>query len=911
MNVRRYVEGTCGLAAVFASLAFMPAVADEFVWQGTTNNVLSLTSPSSYKVDGATATRLPGADDFVTIDNNTYAEVDNDTINFINSVGYFWLRWGCRLVFNVTTNASVTVPLSAMNVSSGAASAYGTIEKNCGSELSLTSISSSFLYGSNKQHVDYYCACIKVNSGAVRIQETGDASRKSEYFMLGELAVADGAAVFLPQPGNSYIWGLSGDGLVTNDCAIAGATIIRIQSGPATFGGMLASRAKLSSLQVVGNQKFTSTASTINSAVFHLDSPKGGVGYAGLASFGANESSLSSLGTFGSLQLRSQCTNHLEYIGLGGETVSKQIYIYGGLGYPQIIDAGAHGGETFTGTWYGGTAVASFGGINLIITGSNTQEFVLNQNLKDSILNGTGSAGHQWEGQLRPLSVTKRGTGTWYMGNNNRTFSGIVAVEEGTLAFATIKDRGLTCSLGVATNCYESKTSDSHEPFAKPDYADGNPVGYAIRLGAPGDLTKTGTLEYRGSAAVDCSTRPIAVTGGGRLLSTGGSLKFSGVFPYNAGENTLTLDGERTDNVLNDVTNCVGNLSIVKKGSGTWKLLGEQTFSGDVAVEEGVLQIGVCYTWFTINYRQNNTNATSWSSWKKHVRMKEFGLFDKDGARCNANLEYTAKTSNLSTLTLEPGQTEYRQAPGAYHAGGTYDNCGPDKLFDCSTSTYQYTAGNKNMDDETNPSTWIRVAMRLPEGVGDVTSFDMIPPSYSGNNAVYAPISWSVEGSVDGSTWVTLYETNGLTASDYTDNKWFYDGSSFSASGTHTGFPIKTATDGMTIAPAVRSVRVNAGATLNICGADVTVSRLVVDVAGMGTVKGIKLASAGTVDLVGDFTDTAFTVPADLSGLEGFGSLVGGGWTFTHNGGSMGSYGVRATATGFTVTKKGMAFIVR
>ena len=115
----------------------------------------------------------------------------------------------------------------------------------------------------------------------------------------------------------------------------------------------------------------------------------------------------------------------------------------------------------------------------------------------------------------------------------------------------------------------------------------------------------------------------------------------------------------------------------------------------------------------------------------------------------------------------------------------------------------------------------------------------------------------------------------------------------------------------MTIAPAVRSVRVNAGATLNICGADVTVSRLVVDVAGMGTVKGIKLASAGTVDLVGDFTDTAFTVPADLSGLEGFGSLVGGGWTFTHNGGSMGSYGVRATATGFTVTKKGMAFIVR
>ena len=121
--------------------------------------------------------------------------------------------------------------------------------------------------------------------------------------------------------------------------------------------------------------------------------------------------------------------------------------------------------------------------------------------------------------------------------------------------------------------------------------------------------------------------------------------------------------------------------------------------------------------------------------------MSEFGLFDKNGVRCNANLEYTAKTSNFSPLTLEPGQTEYRQATGAYHESGSYANCGPDKLFDGTTSTYHYVpanAGASGMADETTESTWIRVAMRLPEGVGDVTSFDMVPPSYSGNNGPFA-----------------------------------------------------------------------------------------------------------------------------------------------------------------------------
>ena len=909
----RLSTGKASLAlSLFLVCVGLVLPADEFVWQGKVDSVLSLDNPASYKVNGVAATSLPGEADTITLPPDSYAVVDNDTINVINGVLNVMLQSRSRIVFNVSTNASVTVPVSSYNLFTGVASALGTIEKNCESTLSFDALRTSYIFGGNKQHEEYLSERLKVNAGTLLVLNTNDDSYKKTIFQLGVLDVAESATLFLPQPGFCYIRGLEGSGLVTNDCSDAfTAPQIRVQHGPYTFSGTLASRRALDNFSVVGNQRFTGTTTTMRMNKFCVDAPAGGEGYVGLMSFGASISAVpTSIGSGGIQFTATKGSCHLEYLG-EGESVGKTIYLFGGKGYPDVIDAGAHGGVTFSGQWYGGTALASFGAIHLVLTGSNTTTVTLSNHLRDSVLDNANNSNHVWYLENRPLSVTKRGTGRWNLGNVNRTFSGIVAVEEGTLGCYSIAERGTACSLGVATNCCESTTQ--YVPFMGTNMTDAVPVGYAIRLGDPTDPEKTGTLEYYGTAAAACSTRPIAVTGSGRLLSSSSEMDFAGVFPYRSGENTLTLDGARDDCVLRDVTNNVGNLSIVKKGTGTWTLLGDQTFSGDITVEDGTLQIGERYTWFTLNYRQNNTNATNWSSWKKHVRMSEFGLFDKNGVRCNTNLEYTAKTSNFSPLTLAPGQTEYRQATGAYHETGSYANDGPDKLFDGTTSTYHYVpaqAGASGMEDETTESTWIRVAMRLPEGVGDVTSFDMVPPSYSGNNGVYAPISWSVEGSVDGITWVTLYETNGLTASDYVSGKWLADGSSFSATAPHVGFPIKRATEGMTLEPAVRSVCVKQGATLNVAAADITVNKLVVDVAGMGTVKGVSLASSGTVDIVGDLPADGTVIPAELSGLAGYSSLASG-WTFTRNGGTLVGYFAKFVDGGILVRRKGMAISIR
>jgi hypothetical protein len=114
----------------------------------------------------------------------------------------------------------------------------------------------------------------------------------------------------------------------------------------------------------------------------------------------------------------------------------------------------------------------------------------------------------------------------------------------------------------------------------------------------------------------------------------------------------------------------------------------------------------------------------------------------------------------------------------------------------------------------------------------------------------------------------------------------------------------------MTLEPAVRSVCVKPGATLNVAAADITVDKLVVDVAGMGTVKGVALASSGTVDIVGDLPADGTMISAELSVLAGCSSLASG-WTFTRNGGALVGYFAKFVNGGILVRRKGMSISFR
>ena len=111
--------------------------------------------------------------------------------------------------------------------------------------------------------------------------------------------------------------------------------------------------------------------------------------------------------------------------------------------------------------------------------------------------------------------------------------------------------------------------------------------------------------------------------------------------------------------------------------------------------------------------------------------------------------------------------------------------------------------------------------------------------------------------------------------------------------------------------PTVRSLCVKPNAEFIVCGdMSLSVNKLVVDVAGMGTVKGVSLASSGTVDIVGDLPADGTVIPAELSGLAGYSSLASG-WTFTRNGGTLVGYFAKFVNGGILVRRKGMSISIR
>ncbi len=872
------------VVGVMVLLAALTVGATDYFWMGSEAD--SLTDVSKYTVNGETASSLPGETDQVVLWSEHPAVVDNDSVSVLAGVGQVLLsNTTSRLTFNVTTNFTLPCTISSFRTVNKVVSRVGTVVKNASSEMTLTSIRDEYLA---THHYDYYFARFEINDGTVRLPQPGTIDYEGKTFIFGFLHVEAPGLLYLPQPGWNYVYGLAGSGTLTNDCALTGLDLrLRIQGEGGDFTGTVGYRQPIR-FSVINRQSFTVASNelahlsdiSIESSYTQFNRP----GYLGLYRFG----STTSPGSLGYAKFRfSGDGGYLEHLG-PAETSAAVFNIFGTAAYPTYLDGGINGGLTLTGSISLVSTEKTHGAGHLILTGPcETNDCTLSGKLYDST----------YDGICYPLYLEKRGAGTWNLGRCDRTnFSGGIAVREGTLAFETLAERGKGCSLGMATNLYEALYGN--------DLSTAVPTAYAIRLGDETDLTHEGSLEYRGTTSARCMTRPIAIFGHGRIVNASDyPLVLGGVSAASTADDTLTLGGNGAANQLHDVTNGVGSLAIVKEGPGSWTLVGEQTFAGDVTVKEGALAIGAKFEYFRLNYRLNNTNATNWINYKKHCKVREFGLFDADGNRCNANLEYV--TTDIDDL--QPGQIGYRQWANVTHDTGSYANCGPDKLCDCDTLTYHYAPGPVSFVEST-PSTWTSIEMRLPTTAGAVTSVDLIPND-TNVGSVFMPCSWSVEASIDRSDWVTVFETNNVT---YTHTNWFSDGSPFDANRTHTGFPIAGPEAYQTSAPTIGSLRVDSGATLNVYRAVSPVGSLTVSTNGIGAIRGVSLASTGVVDLIADCGRQPFLIPVDLSAIPGGSNLRTGGWSFTCNGGQPIRKGVvTVTEDGFHYSPNGFVLIMR
>jgi autotransporter-associated beta strand protein len=172
-------------------------------------------------------------------------------------------------------------------------------------------------------------------------------------------------------------------------------------------------------------------------------------------------------------------------------------------------------------------------------------------------------------------TLTKSNAGTATLTGLN-TYRGTTTVHAGVLEFSSIADSGTTNASALGAPTAANST---------------------IFLGSGATAA---TLRYVGSGT-SSSNRGInlsGTTGGGGVIEAGGvgPLVLTGTISAAAGSKTLTLTGTSTAaNSIGLIQNAAtsGSLSVVKEGSGLWRLTGVSEFTGPFTLKNGTVVAAV------------------------------------------------------------------------------------------------------------------------------------------------------------------------------------------------------------------------------------------------------------------------------------------------------------------------------
>ncbi len=302
-----------------------------------------------------------------------------------------------------------------------------------------------------------------------------------------------------------------------------------------------------------------------------------------------------------------------------------------------------------------------------------------------------------------------------------------------------------------------------------------------------------------------------------------------------------------------------------KTGAGTTVLGSDAAAAlGDVRVAAGTLKFGALGStnrFWRVSFKRTNAGGS--------LALGPFRLYDRslnltDGAGLNSVYEgvYADKStagipaSQLAAMQYLCSRSDY--APNKDASGSNYrkPSCmfWANTVYSCMFNTAPYPA-------LATPSTWVVMTYRIPDTYAATYGCDA---KSQWETLTYHPGSWSLESSPDGQdgTWSVMDEQSGQQARY---GQTWYRGDNTTAAGVHTADPyvLKTVRPGGGFAPAA-NVQVASGATLDcaLVPGGQAISKLTVDAAaGGGTLKNVRLASAGTLYL---------TNVSDLSALAGY-----------------------------------------
>ena len=909
--------------ALVATMAFVTAFSETGTtryWTGNAGNN-DWTDSGNYNESGVPD---PAAEDTLVFPSGAAVTLDGDDDASCNIARHLFRMKVADGAGNVVLTVSVpenkaveidgAISPSGKSYSDASYKALKVVKKGSGA-LNLNSNGKVHADNGVTYGTDYFSDFV-VEEGVLRLPLSATTN-----MYVGCFTVSNGASVFLARSGVTICLGLFGEGMITNDAA--SAQTFRVD-GSGKFYGSLCGNIQWQSRGKVMLRGTNSTMSGPFYMTYNQHNNPGGVTYTrgvnGLQKIG-RIGEPSSIGYASSL-IGYNDGSVLLYLG-DGEWTDKTYQTYTPE-YVHVIDGGEHGGLKWEGEVrqrvrnvkdkYTGMA-------HLILTGSNSAPCEVYGPVLSTEFGGTNYTFH----------ISKTGTGVWHMHHNDATtMTGGFTVHEGTLRFDTIAEKGQVTSLGKATNLgieYFNlwRLEENERPYAH----------------TLGNLTAgtTGTIEYRGETNSYSSTRPTVISGTGVLKQSGtGALHMTGFSPLDSNNATLVLDGENTSasNVVADVTDSSagGVLSVVKRGGGTWTMMENTTFTGQLSVEAGTLIIvrkppSENYTWFRWTWQERLLDVGNAKIEAKTIVMptSEFALYDAAGNRVNLNLSergecvldgssyyYHPDAAGMwfGKEALNPGEatigkTDSYFKSSAYGGSASWEVALPlGSLFDGRAATYfsgYYPYVRTVLDD---PSTWVPIVMRLPEGSAAVKYWDYANPISTRSIRIS-----KLEGSVDGLRWedVDSFDTGDPTLPDTTApfTGWQFKEVAIGRESESTlGAPGReirgTSTNNWACLSGKPQVSVAAGATLKAEGGGISIGKLKVDAAGAGTIDGFEIDPKAEVDVVNLTSGAPVTIPATFANTSGLDGASGWEWTFSTASGRI----LQGTAT---VTSSGIHFI--
>lgn len=391
-----------------------------------------------------------------------------------------------------------------------------------------------------------------------------------------------------------------------------------------------------------------------------------------------NFSAANNLGTNTATPIRLgfNTTATLRYTGAGDTSLTRQVTIGStdNTAFNPTIDASGAGTLTFGNATFN-VAQTSTSARILILRGTSTG----NNTISGTIANNTGA-----------VSLQKLDAGTWVLGGSN-TFSGKLYVDNGTLAFSAANNLG--------TNAAE------------------------IRVG---QAATTGRLLYTGAGDTTISRQILVGSGGvgGSIIDASGSstgaLTFSAT-NFNLADaaatstRTLYLTGSNTaqNTISGIIANNTGSqlVKVQKQGIGTWVLGGNNTFGGNLYVDNGTLSFSAL----------NNlgTNAAA-------IRIGE--------ATTSGRLLYTGAADTTITRQVEIGSINVGEGSAIVDSSGNGTLSFSNAAFNAAVGTISNTRALSLQGSNTGNNTVAGVIANNTIGVVNLAKYGDGKWILTGNN---------------------------------------------------------------------------------------------------------------------------------------------------------------------------------